>query len=264
MILRYTDSGGIQFIEVKIKPDFKPLTKNAIKYVKLSSGNYKAIDRGADSDTYEADVRLYGKESDINTLIDFVEDNRSDGTVSNQSVIGALGFAGGGEEIFGKDVDHSGSFNLTVLDIGPRRQNTWKGWELPVRFRALNPTFNSYTSALPPLEYLEVGYKSDSDPQINKFDTYDGDYSYQDHVYDSGIFEGTFKLSNENMGQLRRYIATNRGNDYTISSINGVTYPFGSRRGTTFPVTAKLIDWDDLGQWGLQYWRVKLRFAEVV
>jgi hypothetical protein len=244
-------------IELKVLPKFKPKTTLALKWVQASNGNWFASDRTSSSDVYETEVSTYGKESAINILLEQLELNR----LSDNHVITLSNF-NSGEKIFGADVNYSSTINCTILNNPERTQNTWKGFKLDLKLRALSPSFTGSPS-FPSLKFLDIGYVGISRTNVNKYDTYDGTFSYLDDQSNTGIFEGTFFLTDDEMKGLRRYIATVRDGDFTITGINGVTYPFGPTRGA-YPVTAKLIEWDDLGQFWNDHWKIKLKFAEVV
>ena len=254
-------SGISSPITVKVKPDFKPVTTLGLKWTKLEGGNYRATDRGSSSDVYQASVRFYGKEADINTIIDTIELNRNAGSgTPNQIALSAFTET---EQIFGMDVDYTGSINATVLNIESREQNTWKGYGVKLRLQALQPTFAG-TPSFPTLQHLDTGYSGDSTYTIRKYDSYTGAFSYQDRANDVGEFTGVFQLSNDDMKAFRRYIATQRGATVSMATIPGVAYPFGTRSSGSYPYNVKIINFDDLGKKGVQWWKCAVTFAEVV
>jgi len=252
---------GISTFTAKVRPDFRPETTLAIQWRKLSDGNYYSIDRGADADTYEASCTLHSKEAAINNFIQQIEENRTASTgAPNQITLSEFLET---EHIFGEDVDHSGSISATVLDISFRRQSTFKGYSVNVKLRAISPTFSALPS-LPDLSYLDIGYQSDNELTIKKYDTYSGTYSYLDARADVGEFVGTFTFSQADMGKIRRHIATERGNTVTITGINGVQYAFGPRRGIGYNRDCKIIDWEDMGMFGVGWCKLKIKLAEVI
>lgn len=253
----YVAGSGITTFRARIKPDFKPLTKLALKWTSVSGGNYQAVDRGATADIYDAEFRLYAKQSEINTFIDAVESNRQNDT----HYFTLAGFEET-EKIFGADVDYS-SISATVLSIAPVAQGSWQAYGTTVRMRALSPAFDGSPS-LPTLRCLNVGYTGDAIWTINKYDSYNGTYAYLDHDEDAGRFVGTFVLSDSDMQSMRRYIATQRGSTISIPSIYGVDYPWGPRRGNTYPIDAKILEWEDLGMHGVGHWMLKLTLGEVI
>jgi hypothetical protein len=242
---------------------YQVLTKLAINWRQVSSGNYVGTDRGSTADVYEAKFSIYGTESTINSFIDEIEANRT-AYPSASSYILTLGSFQSGEYIFGENVDHTGSISATLLSIPKRKQGSFKGFGLADMYiRALSVSFTG-ASSLPTLQFCIPGGELDSDYTIRKNDTYDGTMAYKDHQADSGIFEGTFKLTNANMILIRNYIRTQRTGNFTLSDTFGVSYPFGKRSANSYPFTCKLIGWTDLGWWGLLYHRIRLRFAEAV
>lgn len=244
-------------VTVKVLPGFKPDTNLAIYWRKLSSGNYSGLDRGSASDYYDANVFVYGKESVINNLIGQIYNNR----FAESNVVTLSNFFDT-EYIFGENVDHSGSISATVLEIGERRQGSFKGWGVSIKFRALSPSFTGSTS-FPSLTCCDVPVISQANYTILKSDSYTGVFAYSDHLSDSNIFEGIFTVSRADMILLRNYIKSQRTGNFTLSDTFGVSEPFGPITQSVYPFTTKLIEWEDLGYYGLKYSKIRLRFAEV-
>jgi len=242
---------------INVLPDFKRETRLAISWEQAADGNWVAVDRGAAYDVYEATISIYGTETYINTTLSEIEANRA--AASN---VVALTEFGTDETIFGDDIDYT-SVSATFLSARRRRQGTWKGWGAELRLRALAPTFSG-TASFPTLRWCDVGIDGDGDLTINKIDSYTGIYDYLDHSADYGTFTGVFTLSRADTKSLRRYIATRRTLDFELANTFGISYPFGIRSAGTYPYTCKLIGWEDLGPWGIQWNRIRLKFAEAV
>lgn len=243
-------------ITVKVLPRFKVMTKLSMKWREIASKKWVATDRGTTSDIYGAAISVYGKEAAIDELIDALQDNRA----ADSHILSLSDFFST-ENIFGVDVDHSGSISATVISFPERKQKTFKGWGVDLRLRALSPSFTG-SASFPTLNGLDFGVTAKRTWNVNKFDDYSGNYSYQDRVYDSGIFEGVFTLTEANMKSLRRYIASNRTGDYVLQDTFGVAEPFGPRSTAGYPYNVKLIDWEDMGMFGLKWWKIRLKFAE--
>jgi hypothetical protein len=248
---------GITTFIAKIKDDFVPKTTYALQWLQMSNGMWYCVDRGADADVYDTEIRLYGTESVINNFINQVEANRTAG--SNVLELSNLNSQ---EHIFGADVNHSGTLNCTAL-LQRRIQGTWKGFGITLKLSLLSPSFISGAGSLPLFRFLDVGYDADSNYTINKFGSYNSVFSYQDHEADDGSFTGIFTFTDDEMIALRRYIATNRANPITMPTFSGVNYPFGRR---TLGSQANIIAFEDLGMlnlWiGVSRWAAKLTIAE--
>ena len=262
--MQISGSGIITF-SAKIKLDFQPVTHYALDWHQVSSGNYYATDRGAAADYYDAEnVRIYGTEATINTFIMQVEANRHAG--SNVITLSSFNAS---EEIFGADVDYSGGTYpvlVTVLEIGRRAQNTWKGWSVTMKLRLLSPSAFIGVAALPSMRCVSVGVDADADRSIIKLDTYNNTFFYIDQNKDTGTFAGQFIFTELQMRNLRRFMATNRAAAFSLPGINGITYPFGpNRAGSGYPYNVKLLKiedehlWNDVGRWSC-----KLMIAEEV
>jgi hypothetical protein len=259
---------GDTWFTVKIKNNFKPVYTPALIWAQASSGNWNATDRGASVDYYDAEnVRLYGNESGINTFIAYVETNRKAPTsdpLPNELILSNFNET---EKIFGADIDYSTELYTTIPIIDRRIQGSWKGFGVACKMRLL-PTFSFVGSAvLPTLRHLAVGYDADADRTINKLDSYDNTFFYQDHRSDEGIFSGYFIFTDSEMADLRQFHATQRGSAFSLTGISGVAYPFGKNRYDihgNYPYTVKLLKIEDEQVWSVGRWKCKLTIAEVV
>ncbi len=251
---------GIAEFQFKTHPGYRIDTRLSLKWVQLSSGNWVATDRGTTEDIYEAEVFTTGTESVINNIIDQLQANRIAGSgTPNQITLSSFSTS---EKIFGENVNHT-SINATVLNQPKRAQVAWKTYSVSLLLRAISPTFSG-SSSLPTLKYCEVGAEQDADFTIKKSDSHNGTFSYADHRSDSGIFDAVFTLTTANMILIRNYIQNQRGGNFTLADSFGIAYPFGKRSSNSYPFTCKLIEWEDLGLFGLLYNRIRLKFAEAV
>lgn len=256
-------SGILSDIAVRIQPNFKPMTKLALTWKKLSDGNYSAVDRTSAGDIYDAEITIIGAEDTIQTLIEAVVLNRN--TASGNAV--TLSELNAGEQIFGCDVDYSAPLSSTIMSITDKTQNSFKTFSTVARLRLFDPTFTG-TAALPTLK-PEFRYSGDSPLGVSKQDAYYGNMFYGDRINDAGLFEAVYRLTEGDMCSLRRLIATQRKNTISIPSLAGVTNPFGKRKGA-FPLRVKIIEWEDLGQnsFGnnddIRKWSIRLTMAEVI
>ena len=248
--------GGITPFNAKVKPDFRPMTELALSWRQLSSGNWRATDRGTDADRYGADIRLYGTETNINQFLTELEVNRASGS----HVLLLSGF-NATEHIFGADVDHSVQISATVTELGRRAQRTWKGFGVSLKLVAHSPAFVG-TPSLPVFRCLQWGYKGAASFSVNKIESYKGAFTYTDRGADVGLFEGEFEMTDAEMRDFRRYIAGIRGATISISAIDGVDNPFGPRRASGYPYQAKIVRWTDMGMRDVNNWTVQLTLAE--
>lgn len=248
--------------DIKIKPDFVPETVLALKWVQLSDGNWVCTDRGVLEDTYDTEIRIYGKEDKVNQIIDIVEDARN----TYDNVLSLSGF-NSQEHIFGADLNYANEIQATAF-VNSRIQKTWKGYEVTLKLSCLSPSFVGGNGSLPVLRHLEVGYEADSEYTIQKFDSYRRNFSYVDPQSDAGTFMGSFYFTDEEMIQLRRFVAKRRGATISVPNIFGVAKPFG-RRSTTYPYSVKILELTESGMatdlvLGRPRWKTSIKFAEVV
>ena len=238
---------------------FKIKTTLALKWNQLSNKNYVAIDRGITSDIYSSKIKIVGLESDINDFIDEIELNRQNG--SNVITLGSFNDE---EIIFGANVDYSGTIDCTITKFEKRAQKSLQVFTWGFEVVAINSDLSYVgTPGLPELTPL-YGYKGYSSWELNKQDSYEGDYSYHDMNSDIGRFEGNFVLCFDDIKNFRNYIFNvKRGDDVTITSSDllNVAYPFGPKRGT-FPFNCKVLQFDDQ-QIDLKLWSLKLVLSEI-
>jgi hypothetical protein len=252
---------GITLFTAKIKPDFKPETIYALNWQHLSSGNWVATDRTSVEDKYNTSIRLYNTESIILNFVTEIEANRT----AKNNLITLTNFTSG-EHIFGADLNYSGSIYATI-EFDRRSQKTLRGSEQTLKLYCTSPSFVGGSGSLPLLQLLNIGYDGDSDRTINKIETYNRTFSYQEHSSDYGTFIGTFAFTDQEMISLKRYIATQRGNTISIPEIYGVSFPFGWR-SSSYPVNVKILKFEDLGvlsiENGSPRWLATITFGEEI
>ena len=247
---------GITPFDIEILPNFSIDTDYSFSMRQVANGDYKVVDRGAASDVYGSKFKLRGKESDIEQFLSEAKANRTAGS----NVI-TLDDINTGEYIFGEDVDYSGGVDVTILKLSTFKQTSFNVRDLEIQAQCIDPDFTG-SSSFPTLDRLFPQFSTEDRWSINKYDSYEGDFSYIERNMDVGYFEGTFLFSRAEMKSLRRYRATNRGASFTLASIPGVTYPFGEDYGSG-SWTVRLLDFDDLGLWGVNNYKAKLRLTTI-
>ena len=248
---------GITSFNAKISPDYVPATVYAIQWIQGSNGSWYAVDRGTPADNYGVEISLYKDEATINNFIAMIEANRQAGS----NVLQLSGF-NSQEHIFGADIDYSGTINATAVTIQRRTQGTWRGFGVTLKLSALSPGFVG-TASLPILRLLDVGYDADANYSINKLETYNTSFYYQDHAADDGSFTGVYTFDDSEMMALRRFVATNRGSAFCVPPIIGVSAPFGRMAATA---NVKITYFEDMGMLGLvnglPRWKAKITLSQ--
>jgi hypothetical protein len=216
---------GITTFQARLQQDFRVQTTWAIKWSQMSNGSWVYTDRGATCDIYETEVRLQGIRGRVEEFVTQLNLNRTG--LSNSVTLSAFE---SNEKIFGADISYT-SVTATLLGTPSIRQNEWKSFECTARFRAISPTMTG-TATFPDLKCLDIGYDANVDRYtINKMDNYAGTYTYLDQESDIGVFMGRFQFTTTEMQNLRTWYRTNRGTTANITTIYGVTNPFGPLRG---------------------------------
>ena len=173
-----------------------PKTELAIQWTQSGSGNWTGSDRGVSEDVYESNISFRGTFAELTLLDTALRGNRENFNIT----------CGTGEEIFGAEIDYTGSLGVTVTKYTPMRRNSYSSYSMDLTLRLLSPSFQSLS---PSLDGLILGYEytANSGHDIYNQFTYDGTADYKDHGTDPGIFEAVFIQTNAEMKLIRRYIA---------------------------------------------------------
>ncbi|RPH42662.1 MAG: hypothetical protein EHM87_16115 [Burkholderiales bacterium] len=250
---------GITTFTARILPEFRVRTKYALEWFQTSSGHWHYTDRGVTTDTYETEIKMHLLKGSVEELVYQLELNRRAGS----NLLELSNFSSN-EEIFGADVDYSGTINATLLGTPNVVQSRLKSYEVIMSLRAIVPAFVG-TATFPTLKYLNIGYNANVDKYtINKKDSYTGAYTCLDMASDAAIFEGTFQFSDSEMRNIRRWLAINRGSTISIASIYGVDKPWGVNRSTGYPISAKLLEISGEEMRGVSNWYARLKLGEVL
>lgn len=237
---------------------YRPDTRPAIEWLQVADGNWKAVDRGASEDVFEAVINFRGPESELSDL---------------ESTLGSIGGAneanresfsitcGEGEEIFGADIDYSGSLTVAVVGYGKIRRVSYPAYTMPLRLRLLSPSTTG-SASISDLRIDNFSYEAGSEWDLNKQFTYDGSANYLDGATDPGIFKAVFRQKPAEMKAIRRYLLTTARTAVVGFPSFGVDKPFGQRMGTG-PFNVKIINWRDLGRDNFSDWRIEITFARV-
>jgi len=247
----YIYGDNISTTELRIM-NYTVMSAYGMKWKQLSNGNYVAIDRGADSDIYEANITTNGTETYINnilTQLDIVESSAS-GTLTTS------GYAGN-EHIFGENIDYSTATTVAITNIKARKSNTFKGWQLDLTLKALSPAFEA-GSSLPVFSGACINYKYIGTKEYDLIynESYYGDFTYSNHTGEGGVFKGTFTFTDTELRLLSEWIRANRDTAFSLTELNGVAYPWGPT--ISLPHNAKIIDIRQLQKFGLDNWLVEL------
>lgn len=271
--MRISGQGITGYKNVWVKPDFSPDTLISLKWAQTYSGSYVATDRGATYDVYKTNISVAaredattdalgytGKLESINTLLTDLYANRV--VAHADANILYLDWITDNEKIFGADVDYSSGIYAKVISIGPRTQNTWKGFSVNIELIALTPiSFMGTHAGAVTFKHVEVGYLADSAYTFQQKEVYLSNPSTVDERSDSGIFEFTATISIADMITFRRTLAYQRGAAITTTA-QGVKYPLGPNRSSTWPKNLKYIEVKELGMWGMAYHKVQCRCVE--
>lgn len=225
----------------------------AIQWIQDSEGNWSGSDRGASQDVYETEVVFFDTQDNINSLMQVLENNREEVTLSD--------FAA---PIFSPNVDHTGSITASVVSYGPRRHlafgaaSKWV-YELPVTFRAISPALLVTTPSLSTLK-LQDGFEATASYEVGKAFTYGQTGVYTDSRADTGRFVGRFRQQTSQAQAILAYLLTTaRANSVAFPSSIPVTYPWGINRGV--PTNCRIKSFS-IRRVNFVFWDLELELVE--
>jgi len=235
---------------VLIEWGYVPITKPAIAWHRAGNGNWKASDRGAAYDTYEADVNFRGTFAEMQDLEQAIFDSRDTVTATFST----------GEEIFGADIDLAGNITVSITDPGATEQVGYDVYTRTMRLRlAQAPSFTG-TAAITSLRLASFQSTQMTDVDTVKDFAWDKTAFLHDLHTDPGIFEADFTQTHAEATAIRRYLlTTGRASAVAFPSI-GIDYPFGYAAGSG-PFTCKVVEWSDTGRKNYIEWGFHIKLA---
>ena len=226
---------------------YQPITTPAVSWRQVTNGNWISDDRGFAEDIYRAGISFKGTAAQLATLETVLNSNRETFDIT----------CGVGEEIFGADIDYSGTLSVSVVQYGTIQSVNFGVFTMPLMLRLISPTFTG--TASPASLIVPHQYEPNSAFTIQKNFSLDGTAYYAYTATDPGLFRATFRQTSADMKAIRRWLSTTaRGS--AVSFPLSVAKPFGQRSGDG-PFTCFVIDWRDLGRKNYGDWELDITFA---
>lgn len=202
-----------------IRPEWLP----GIRWRKLSSGAWLPFDEGAPQDKYATNFDIVGTRVTMEAVIT--------GLNSSGRELVTVSF-GSGEPVFGPSAYAT---TQVIIDKYPELvREGYNYWTLR-GLRAIS-VGGGYPTGTPSLSGIRlaanryagnVGFSSTfAQSMVNSFNTFDNDK-------DEGTFRAQFIATDSQYSQIRAYIVQNRGAVISFPSIQGITYPFGPKIGSS-------------------------------
>jgi hypothetical protein len=233
--------------------EYKPDTKLSIEYIRTSNGNYSGLSRSAATDLYECTISTAGTFAYISNIINELDKNYQNG---KSDVLTLSGFVAD-EKLFGEDLNYTVPLSGIIIDWNLMTQGSWKGFGLSLTLQCLSPTFSASASLLDlSTACVQHSYKGGSMPDIKTKDTYNGISYTTFNNNHTRMCDIEVNITNAELAGLRRYIAVNRGTTFDITSIAGLTAPFGYPILGTY--TVSLLELKEVSRFNLDRWIVKL------
>lgn len=250
-------------VTANIQRDFTVDTTLALKWAQTESGSWVATDRGAAQDIYKSTVTIHGRESEINTILSAIYDNRVVNHADANKLY--LDWFADDEDIFGCDVDYSSGIYCKVMSIGDRKQVALHSWTVSLNLIALPTlTFTGTHAASIIFNHINIGYTGDVEYTFAQHELYGAVPQTTDRRADSGIIDFEATVKDADMITFRRTLAYQRSAPITTTSLKGVTYPFGPNMANTWPKNLQYIQVKELERFGQHYHTVQCRCVEDV
>jgi len=230
---------------------YRPITLLSTSWIQQANGNWSADDRGTAQDVYESAISFKGPESELSELETILANNRENFSIT----------CGGGEEVFGADIDYSSALDVSVIKYGDISRISKAQYSMPMRLRLFSPSFTG-SASIADLRLQSFRYKPNSDFSITKNFTLNGSATYIDEETDPGFFEAEFLQTHDEMKAIRRYLTTTARTAAISYPSFGVSKPFGQRVGA-YSGNVKIIKWEDLGRRNYINWGLRLTMVRV-
>jgi hypothetical protein len=265
-IYGYTGATGSFTHNVKIARDFTYNIIPALQWKQLSSGNYRATDRGFASDIYESEIKIYDTLAKLCEIAkDLYNVRYTDGHI--------ILVCAPGEEIFSKSIIYSPSIKVAVISIGNPEKSSMNLYTLQVKLRLSYVSLQLATDivAVVPSMWRIESYSSQTTNTSIVTDDYGSYFYVVDPNKDYGTFTANFVFKNDELQALQRWYAINRGSTATISKIYGVPFIFGPRsynessvEYACYPATVKFISMSSFKYYSYNYTTAQITLAEEI
>lgn len=228
----------------------RPDTRLAVEWTKVHGIRWRATARPASNDSYEADLEIWDTAEVVNALYTVLKENLGQLTVS-------LG-TGDEQYLFGADVTCT---LATVMGYGePREAGSFKMFALPLKMKALNPSFTGSGAAWPSVLWTQGGWSAGSTFEVSKPVSQNNAVVYQDKHETEGIWSGEFVFFIAGQRIMRRRMAALRGAQTTFPDI-GVENPFGATLPGFTDSYVRAVEFRDMGRFNYLLWRCWLKLA---
>ena len=155
-------------LEIKVREYSYDIDQD-INWFQMSTGNWKASDRGSSVDKIYCTIKTRGKYDYIESVIAALLDNQEqDGTLLLTSINSAL---------FGNNVDYTTDVEAVLFDINEPTQSGLHSFALEFILLLSNATFLTYALELPNMNALELSRTSGTVVNTTVTSTYINNYS---------------------------------------------------------------------------------------
>ncbi len=230
----------------------RPDTRLALEWTRTTPIRWRATQRPQSNDQYYSDIEIWDTYDVVNTLYAALKDAANLGAISV-----TLG-TGDEQYIFGADVTCT---TATVTEYGmPKEAGSFKMFSLPLRLKALAPTFSG-TPEWPSVLYALPGWKAGATVEVSKLSSFDNTMTYTSKGATEGLFECEFDMDTASIRKMRRYLtATVRGGRVIFPDI-GVSSPFGPTLPGFTAAYVRVVEWKDMGRVNYLRWRFGIKLA---
>jgi len=210
-------------LDVKVI-SYTPNIKILYNLVELSSGKFRSIDRGVQSDRYESTLTFRGTKEHITELVRTLNELRANNKEVELSELE--------ENFFGEHVNSIPNIKCVVSKMGVTSSPVFKVYTIEVSFLATNITYLSNSIPEEPLfnkfRCLQHDWSGTAEWNTLVNETYYSSNYFVNRACDTYSFTGDYVLKNNQVKDLYNFWKFQRGNELTVVDGEfGVTDMFG-------------------------------------
>ena len=212
------------YLELKSN-DYKQDILINYKLVEASGNNFISVDRGVLTHRYSSTITFRQQKDIIREIVREITLLRTNG---KEVILDEFD-----ENIFGDNIDHSGSISCVVNMFGKETSPALNVQTIELTFLPIDLSFVGTTELPASLSCLNHKWKGYSDWNTHINETYNRSNYFIDREADTFTFEGDYILTIEDNQNLLTFWKTQRGSSFIIDDGDfGTEYMFGEDAGT--------------------------------
>lgn len=221
--MRFLNTDGLSYTDINIV-SFTPQIDINYTLVEKSDRSYVSIDRGEITDRYQCEMVFRGSMEYINSVVKELVSLRRD---KKDVIIDQFE-----SNVFGENVDHSGSVSALVFSMQEQRSPVVNVHEVRISFLATDITTTGGVGIPSSVSCLQDDWTGTSQWNATISETYTGNNTFADRERDKYVFSGDYIMSLSETSEILNFWKTQRGESFVINDGDfGISYMFGADGG---------------------------------